>query len=669
MIFYFAFLFGILTAEESSSPSSAINSDEIRIQEKKEEESNAKSKKQIEKAKDELRLKISQLFLITLQGMHGTRSDDRVFLSQYTPAGVVIPQILEPKRAMDYITEMNSTLQNEGLPLWLAGDLYEVIERQQAVPSSYVNLPPLLALSANPDASNVERIVQLWKSYMQGLNLNMMLGPHLSLASLLPKAKSNLQCLGTNAQTASEVAMQMYQQWDLSTTLMVPMDFPGGQTNRQGVQAAVLLTPEQYLMDNDALPYKKLIDMACPIIHVGTTLVPTLEPQGKPACISHAVISELLRKKMGFGGVVIAGPLDAPEILQFTDPSEAALEALKNGADVLYYQGPTNTASRAIERICYAVQQQEIPISRIDESYSRVKSLKDTQFNKENPQKEKSVVKPAELTKSKGNIFDDSYYILKNSVTLVKNDGGLLPLVKKSVAAIGITGPVGVEELKKYLKKYHKNIGLQVMPSSPRLGYIPDFEIDRAEKTLGKAPVIICTVASSMRLAEQEELIGRLKDTGSKVVAIVLGHPQAISCAKRADAILIAYAEVSAYQIALKAAAETLVGFPAFRFRSVIHDSVLEANREYTFSLKELVAMPPGKLPVPVGDDFPEGSSLSFPIETMIKKCEWKIQDKHKFKEPSFTFTFPSQGEYAVELQVQGPDNQIQAKTYTIVVK
>lgn len=669
MIFYLTFLFGVLTAEESLNPPPAINSDEFRIQEKKKEESNTEDKKQAVKPEDELRLKVSQLFLITLQGVHGTISEDRVFLTQYTPAGVVIPMILEPKRAMDYITGLRFAVKNEGLPLWLAGDLYEVVERQRGAPSPYVNLPPLLALSANPDSSNVERIVRLWKSYMQGLNLNMMLGPHLSLASLLPKAKSNLHCLGSNSQTASEVAVQMYQQWDLPATLMVPMDFPGGQTNREGVQAAVLLTPEQYLMDNDVLPYKKLIDMGCPIIHVGTTLVPTLEPRGKPACISPVVVSELLRKKMNFAGVIITGPLDAPEILQFTDPSEAALEALKNGADVLYYQGPANTASRAIERICFAVQHQEISISRIDDAYSHIKSLKDVQFNSENTQKVKKEVKPAELTKPKGDIFDDAYYILKNSITLVKNDGGLLPLVKKSVAAIGITGPVGVEDLEKYLRKYHKNIGLQAMPSSPRLGYIQDFEIERAEKNVGKAPVVICTVASSMRLAEQEELIGRLKDTGSKVVAIVLGHPQALSCAKRADAILIAYAEVPAYQIALKAAAETIVGFPSFRFRSVIHDSVLETNREYTFSLKELVAMPPGKLPVPVGDDFPEGASLSFPVETMIKKCEWKIQGKYKFKEPSFTYTFPTPGEYAVELQIQGPDNQVQAKTYTLVVK
>lgn len=670
MFIYLVLLLGILSAGDIPALPEAIKSDEVQIREEVKKEEDSKTISQESKTEDELRLKISQLFLITLQGTHGTLLGDRNFLSQYTPAGVVIPRIIEPKRAEDYIAGLRFAVHNEGLPLWLAGDLYDVIERERGAPSPYVNLPPLLALSANSDMVNIERVVRLWKSYIRGLKLNMMLGPHLSLASSLPKARSDLQCLGSNAQTASEVAVQMYELWDFPRTLMVPMDFPGGQTNREGVQPAVLLTPEQYLGDNDILPYKKLIEKGCPIVHVGTTLVPTLDPQGKPACISKSVINDWLRKKLNFTGVVIAGPLDSAEVLQFLDPSESALEALKNGADVLYYQGPSNTAGRAIDRIYHAVQHQEIPVSLVEEAYARVKALKDIQFVEKTPnKKEEKGIKPAELTKPGGDIFDDSYYILKNSITLVRNNNDVLPLTKGSVAGIGITGPVGVKELDEALRKYHKNIGLQPMPSSLRLGYLQTFEIERAEKNIGKAPVVICVVVSSLRLTEQEELIHRLKEKGSKVVAIVLGHPRALSCAKKADAIIIAYADPPAYQIAIKAVAETLVGFPAFRFRSVMHDMVLRPNQPYTFSLKELIAMPPGKLPVSVGEDFPEGASLSFSVDTMIKKCEWIIQGKDKIKEPTFTYTFPTPGEYNVELQVQGPDKQNQTKTYMLMVK
>ncbi len=669
-IYLLIVLFGFWGAGDTTSFPEAIKSDEVQIREEVKTEKEKESVSQESKKEDELRLKISQLFLITLQGTYGTLLGDRNFLAQYTPAGVVIPRIIEPKRVGDYIAGLRFSVSDKGFPLWLAGDIYDVIERERGAPSPYINLPPLLALSAHPSTDNIERMVRLWKSYIEGLRLNMMLGPHLSLASLLPKARSHLQCLGSNAQTASEVAVQMYELWDLPSTLMVPMDFPGGQTNREGVQPAVLLTPEQFLGENDVLPYKSLIDKGCPIIHVGTTLVPTLDPQGKPACISKNVIDGWLRRKLNFKGVIIAGPLDSPEVLQFMDPSESALEALKSGADVLYYQGPSNTAARAIDRVHHAVQNQEISISLIEEAYGRIKAIKDVQFSGSDMEKKtRKEIKPTELTKSKGDIFDDSYYILKNSITLVKNDNNILPLTKGSVSGIGITGPIGVKELDEALRKYHKNIGLQPMPSSLRLGYLQTFEIERAEKNISKAPVVLCVVVSSLRLAEQEELINRLKEKGTKVVAIVLGHPKAITCAQKADAILIAYADPPAYQIAIKAVAETLVGFPAFRFRSIMHDMVLKPHQPYTFSLKEFVAMPPGKLPISVGEKFPEGASLSFPVETMMKKCEWIIQGKDKFKSTTFSYTFPASGEYTVELQMQGADKQVQAKTYTLMVK
>ncbi len=660
-------LLGIFGVENiDNKPPIAIHSDEIQIQEKEENKQIETDADKSPKQEETLQLKIGQLFLITLQGTHGTISGDRIFLNQYTPAGVVVPRILEPKWAEDYLAGIRFAVRNPGLPLWLAGDIYEVTERERGAPSPYINLPPLLSLSANPETQNIEKIVQLWRSYIQGLGLNMMLGPHLSLASTLPKARRDLQCFGSNAKISADIAVQMYHLWNTPSALMVPMDFPGGQTNREGVQPAVLLTPEQYLAENDILPYKMLMEEGVPIIHVGTTLVPTLDPQGKPACISRYVLSDLLRKQLNFTGVVIAGPLDAPEVVEFMDSSEAGVEALRYGADVLYYRGPANTASRAIDRITLAVQRNEIPIERIEQAYNNIKSLKNAQIavvSKEKP------IKPTELTKQKGDLYDYSYFIIKNSITLVRNHGDILPIVKGSTQGIGIAGPVGVKELDEYLQKYHKNIGLQPMTSSLRLGYIQDFDIERAVKNVGKFPIAICTIVSSLRLKEQEEFINRIKETGAKVIALVLGHPQALVCAKKADAILITYAEPPAYQIAIKALAETLVGFPSFRFRSVIEDSILEANREYTFSLKELVAMPPGRLPISIGEDFPEGASLSYQVETLIKKCEWTIQGKDRFKESSFTYSFPLSGEYTLELQVQGADKQVQTKTYVLIVK
>ncbi|MCX8065953.1 MAG: hypothetical protein N3G21_12410 [Candidatus Hydrogenedentes bacterium] len=650
----------------------AIRSDEPKIKEelddiKQSPQEVRSEEKGLEKTLEE---KIGQLFLPTIHRVHGVLSAERNFLEKYKPCGVVLKSLLEPKTAVDLVSFVRLVSASADTPIWIAGDLYELTKRPRGAPSQYVDLPPLLCLSANPDDEMVARLMKLWKMYLYGLGLNLCLGPRLSLASELTGMTDDLHCLGSNPTLAGEVSVKMLSAWDEQDVLLVPMDFPGGATNRDGVKPAVLLTPESLLMENDLVPYVKFIHAGHSILHIGTTLVPTLDPVGMPACISESVIARLVREKLGYTGVVIAGPLDSPEVVKHIDPSDAGLRALKLGADILYYGGEVNTVMRAIDRVKFAVANGELSLDRIEESYARVKELKSKQF--ETPQveeKEKLKVKPDELVKQKGDIYEDAYFIIKNSITLVRNSGDLLPLEKGSVAGIGITGAVGVNELEELLRKYHKNISVQPMRSSFRLGYIEKFEIERAEKTVGKAPVIICVVVSSMRLAEQEELVNRLKDTGSKVIVVVLGHPSALATARKADAVLIAYAEQTAYSLAIRAVAETIVGLPSFRFKSIATDSSLVAGKEYKFSLGEVVAMPPGRLPISVGDCFPEGSSLSLPVEKLIRKCQWKIGEKIKFDTPDFTYAFPSPGEYKLELKVQGPDKFERVKTFSLVVK
>ncbi len=623
---------------------------------------------QSETGEPTLEEKIGQLFLPTIHRVHGLLSAERNFLGKYKPCGVVLTTIIEPKAGTDLVSFVKMATAGAKLPMWIGGDLYELSKLPRGAVSRYVDIPPLLSVCANPDDEVLNRFFRVWRTYAYGLGLNFVMGPHLSLASELEGTASNLHCLGSNPNIAGEIVDSFFKLWANESLMLVPMDFPGGATNKKGVEPSVLLTPDAMLMENDLVPFSVLVKNGHPVLHVGTTLVPTIDPAGMPACVSEYVIDKLLRKQLNYGGVVIAGPLDSPEVVKYMSPSEAGIRALRVGADVLYFQGELNTVARAIDRVKYAIDTGELTQERIEESYAKVKALKDRQFAISIP-KDAEKIKGEVLQKSKGDVYEDAYYIIKNSITLVRNHGDLLPLEKGSVAGIGITGAVGVQELSQALSKYHKNIAVQDMRSSFRLGYIEKFEIERAEKTVGKAPIVICIVASALRLAEQEEMVSRLKNVGSKVVAVVLGHPSALSCAKKADAILIAYAEPTSYSIAIKAVAETIVGLPAFRFRNVLAPSELYSGREYKFSLKEVVAMPAGRLPVSVGENFPEGASLSFPLEGLIRKCQWKIGDKVKFDTPEFSFSFPLPGEYTIELKVQGPDKTEKVKTFSVVVK
>ncbi len=612
--------------------------------------------------------KVCQLFLPTLHRVHGLLSAERSFLERYNVCGVVLSSVVDPRSGADVMSFVKVGVGRYRLPLWIGGDLYELSKLPRGVVSRYVDIPPLLAVCANPEDEVLSRFYRVWKRYAYGLGVNFVLGPRLSFASEMEGVESNLQCLCSNPVVAGDVVSRFLGLWKDECVLLVPMEFPGGATNRKGAEPSVLVTPESLLMEKDLVPYRVLVREGYPVLHVGTTLVPTIDPAGMPACISEYVIGGLLRRELGYSGVVVAGPLDSPEVVKYMSPSEAGLRALRAGADVLYYQGEFNTVARAIDRIRYAIDNGELSKERVEESYARIRALKEGQFGKRVP-KDAGKIKGEVLQKTGGDVYGDAYYVIKNSITLVRNNGSVLPLEKGTVGGIGITGAVGADELSEALRKYHKNIVVQNMRSSFRLGYVEKFEMERAEKMVGGAPVVICVVVSALRLMEQEEMVSRLKDTGSKVVAVVLGHPSALNCAKKADAVLIAYAEPSAYSIAIRAVAETIVGLPAFRFKSVFEEVELSVGKEYRFSLGEVIAMPAGRLPVSVGENFPEGASLSYPVERFVQKCQWKIGEKMKFDSSEFLYSFSMPGEYSIELRVQGPDKTEKVKMFSVVVK
>ena len=137
---------------------------------------------------------------------------------------------------------------------------------------------------------------------------------------------------------------------------MMPMGYPGGGANHAERSAAVLTTPRPVLAASDAMPYNDLIKHGAKLVHVGNVLVPTLDMENRPASLSPVVMKDILRGDVGFEGVIVAGPLDDEIIQGRYKPEEIAVQALMNGADMLYWGGTLLPPMRAIELISRLVE-------------------------------------------------------------------------------------------------------------------------------------------------------------------------------------------------------------------------------------------------------------------------------------------------------------------------
>lgn len=151
--------------------------------------------------------------------------------------------------------------------------------------------------------------------------------------------------------------------------------FPGhGDTNIDShLGLPVIDKSEEKLFQNELFPFKELIKKEVDSVMVAHLSLPQLDDSGNPSTTSKAVITGLLREKMGFEGVIISDALNMHAVSKMY-PEKGALEAaaFEGGMDMLCF---SENPVEGINKILNASSP-----TRIETSIDRVWKLKEKIF-------------------------------------------------------------------------------------------------------------------------------------------------------------------------------------------------------------------------------------------------------------------------------------------------
>lgn len=151
--------------------------------------------------------------------------------------------------------------------------------------------------------------------------------------------------------------------------------FPGhGDTEVDSHKALpVLKFPKERLDSVELYPFRRLIKDGVEMVMVGHLLVPVLDTL--PASVSKVVVTDLLRKKMKFRGLIITDALGMEGVLEPLGGSgaKATLAAYKAGVDILLM--PDNV-SESIDLIVDYIGDDRRRLKDLDARVSRVLALK-----------------------------------------------------------------------------------------------------------------------------------------------------------------------------------------------------------------------------------------------------------------------------------------------------
>ena len=217
--------------------------------------------------------------------------------------------------------------------------------------------------------------------------------------------------------------------------LAVAKHFPGhGDTDQDSHETLPVIPHDSARLDSIELyPFRRMIQNGVGGMMIAHLQVPAyIQDPNRPTTLSRNVVTDLLREKMGFNGLVFTDALNMKGVTNYFPPGEIEAEALKAGNDVLLYPQDVPTAISEIRR---RVRRGEISRETVEESCRRILSFKywagmDTiDYSTETQEGEELVKKKdlsRDLNKPEYNVLHRN--LIERSLTLVENDEKNFPV-------------------------------------------------------------------------------------------------------------------------------------------------------------------------------------------------------------------------------------------------
>ncbi|MEY4297948.1 MAG: hypothetical protein RLZZ423_1127 [Cyanobacteriota bacterium] len=259
-----------------------------------------------------------------------------------------------------------------GGPLLLCADVEEGVG-QRFEGASWLVPPLALGRLHGRDAALAEALAERYGRctgrQARLVGLNWVLGPVCDVNNNPANPVINVRAWGETPQAAGALAAAFVRGCQAEGVLACAKHFPGhGDTSSDSHLELPLLPHSRERLEAVELPpFREAIGAGVASVMTAHLLLPALDPQ-RPATLSAAVLSQLLRRDLGFQGLVVTDALVMEAITAHHGAAEAAVLAFNAGADLILM--PAN-ADAAIDGLLEAVQDGRIPPERLEASLER----------------------------------------------------------------------------------------------------------------------------------------------------------------------------------------------------------------------------------------------------------------------------------------------------------
>ena len=342
----------------------------------------------IQKIVDRLTIeeKIAQMFFVTPEALIGQSTmtalqqelDNAV--QDYPVGGFIMMEnnIVSPEQITDFNGALKELSRKRiGMLPFLGvdeegGEVARIADNENFQTNNVGNMSDI---GSSGDISNAYNAGAYIGAYLKTYGFNVDFAPDADVWINADNSVVKYRAFSSDAgQTAAmvEQAVQGFHSQGICTALK---HFPGhgatGQDSHEG--AAYSQRSLEQLRQCEFLPFESGIRSGTEFVMVGHIALPEVTGNDIPAALSGQIIAQLLRKELGYKGIVITDAMNMGAIANYYSAADAAVQSIEAGADMILMPSDFKAAYQGV---LDAVQKGKISEERIDESLRRIIVLK-----------------------------------------------------------------------------------------------------------------------------------------------------------------------------------------------------------------------------------------------------------------------------------------------------
>lgn len=319
--------------------------------------------------------KIAQMFII--QNRTGVYTDNlKNELVTYKPGGFILfkENITSYEGTLSFIKEVKKT---SSIPLFIGIDQEGgLVQRISSLSDQKVTkIPYMYDVGSKNDENLTKEIAKVVAEELRVFGINMNFAPSVDIWSNSKNTVIGRRSFGNNSDTVKRMGSIFGKTLEENNIVSVYKHFPGhGDTVTDShLGLPVIYKTEEELSSFEWVPFQAVIDGGASAIMVGHLALPNITSDNTPATLSSKIITNILKEKLHFDGLIITDALNMGALTKYYSEREIYRQAILAGNDILLMP---LSLERAISYIKEDVANGIISEDRINASVQKILTFK-----------------------------------------------------------------------------------------------------------------------------------------------------------------------------------------------------------------------------------------------------------------------------------------------------